>query len=68
MRYRFADGESLAVETGEAFHLRAGHLAEVLEESELIEFTAAVGYRRKQARTTGLPVVPGTREQPGGKG
>jgi hypothetical protein len=47
LRYRFADGEELAVQAGEAFHLRAGHLAEALEDAELIEFTAAAQYRRK---------------------
>lgn len=47
LRYRFADRETLTVGGGEAFHLRAGHLAEVLEEAELIEFTAAEQYRRK---------------------
>jgi hypothetical protein len=48
LRYRFADGgEELAVEAGDAFHLRAGHLADALADSELIEFTAAEAYRRK---------------------
>lgn len=47
--YRFADGERLAFEAGEAFHVRSGHLAEVLEDAELIEFTAAADYRRKAA-------------------
>lgn len=32
---------------GDAFHLRAGHLADVLEDAELIEFTDAEDYRRK---------------------
>jgi len=47
LRYRFADGGELTVEAGEAFHLRSGHLADALEDSELIEFTAAEPYRRK---------------------
>jgi hypothetical protein len=47
LRYRFADGGELAVGAGEAFHLRGGHLADALEDSELIEFTAAEEYRRK---------------------
>lgn len=47
LRYRFADGGTLAVEAGEAFHVRAGHLADALEDAELIEFTAAEDYRRK---------------------
>jgi len=45
--YRFADGEELTMEAGEAFHLRAGHLAEVLEDAELIEFTDGAAYRRR---------------------
>jgi len=32
---------------GDAFHVRAGHLAEVLEDAELIEFTRSEDYRRK---------------------
>lgn len=47
LRYRFADGGELAVGAGEAFHLRGGHLADALEDSELIEFTAVESYRRK---------------------
>lgn len=47
LRYRFADGGELTVAAGEAFHLRGGHLAEALENAELIEFTVAAGYRRK---------------------
>jgi hypothetical protein len=50
LRYRFADGgKELAVQAGEAFHVRGGHLADALEDSELIEFTAAEPYRRKAA-------------------
>lgn len=47
LRYRFADGETLTAEAGEAFHVRAGHLADVLQDAELIEFTRAEDYRRK---------------------
>jgi hypothetical protein len=47
LRYRFVDGEARDVEAGDAFHLRAGHLADVLEDAELIEFTAADEYRHK---------------------
>jgi hypothetical protein len=47
LRYRFVDGETLTVTAGEAFHLEPGHLAEVLEDTELIEFTPAGDYRRK---------------------
>jgi hypothetical protein len=45
--YRFADGGTLEARAGDAFHLRAGHLAEVLEDAELIEMTRADEYRRK---------------------
>jgi hypothetical protein len=47
LRYRFSVGEPREVAAGEAFYLRAGHLAEVLEDAELIEFTRAEDYRRK---------------------
>jgi len=60
LRYRFVDGGTLAVGSGEAFHLESGHLAEVLEDSELIEFTVAEDYRRKaehlaQSQPPGAP-------------
>ena len=45
--YRFADGETREIEAGDAFHVRAGHLADVLEDAELIEFTRADDYWRK---------------------
>ena len=38
---------AMAAEAGEAFHLRAGHLADVLEDAELIGFTTADDHRRK---------------------
>src|SRR5436305_3568988 len=47
LRYAFADGGLLVADAGQAFHVRAGHLAEVLERAELIEFTPADAYRRK---------------------
>jgi len=47
LHYRFVDGETLSAKAGDAFHLRAGHLADVLEDAELIEFTPAQDYRRK---------------------
>jgi hypothetical protein len=47
LRYRFADGATREVEAGDAFHVQAGHIADVLEDAELIEFTAAEEYRRK---------------------
>jgi hypothetical protein len=45
--YRFSDEGELEVAAGEAFHVRSGHLAEVLEDAELIELTRASDYRRK---------------------
>jgi hypothetical protein len=47
LTYRFGDGGVLEAAAGEAFHVRAGHLAEVHEDAVLIEFTAAEAYRRK---------------------
>jgi hypothetical protein len=48
LRYRFADGgEERTYGAGDAFHLRSGHLADTLEDAELIEFTRAGEYRRK---------------------
>jgi len=47
LRCRFIGGETNEVEAGDAFHLRAGHLADVFEDAELIEFTAADDYRLK---------------------
>lgn len=47
LRYRFADGTTLRAGAGDAFHLKAGHLADVLVDAELIEFTRAQEYRRK---------------------
>ncbi len=47
MRYRYADGGTQFVEEGQAFLARRGHLADVLEDSELIEFTEAGEYDRK---------------------
>lgn len=52
LRYRFTGGETKEVEAGDAFHLAAGHLADVLEDAELIEFTAADDYRRKAEHLT----------------
>lgn len=47
LRYRFADGDVLEVDAGDAFHIRASHLADVLEDAELIEFTRSDDHRRK---------------------
>jgi hypothetical protein len=46
---------------GDSFHLRPGHLAEVLEDAELIEFTRTEQYRRKEAQTRRPPVSGGFR-------
>jgi hypothetical protein len=53
LRYRFAGGGTLEARAGDAFHLRAGHLAEVLEDAELIELTRTEEYRRKAAHLAG---------------
>lgn len=45
--YRFAEGGTLEAKAGDAFSIRAGHLADVLEDAELIEFTDREDYRRK---------------------
>jgi ketosteroid isomerase-like protein len=47
LRYRFVDGESIEVKAGDVFRVRGGHLADVLEDAELIELTQAEDYRRK---------------------
>jgi len=47
LRYRFVDGESMEAEAGDVFRVRGGHLADVLEDAELVEFTRAEDYRRK---------------------
>jgi hypothetical protein len=48
LRYRFADGGAeLTVTAGDAFHVRCGHLADVLADAELIELTPSEEYRRK---------------------
>ena len=47
LRYRFADGEESEFGAGDAFRVRGGHLADALEDAELIELTAAKDYRRK---------------------
>lgn len=47
LRYRFADGDEAVFTAGEAFHLRSGHIADALVDSELIEFTTAEDFRRK---------------------
>lgn len=50
MRWEEAE---VTVQTGEAFYLQGGHLADALEDSELIEFTAAEEYRRKAKHLAG---------------
>jgi hypothetical protein len=49
LRYRFAGGNSAEYGAGEGFHVRGGHLADALEDAELIEVTRAEEYRRKAA-------------------
>lgn len=49
LRYRFADGGTSEFGAGEGFHVRGGHLADALEDAELIEVTRADEYRRKAA-------------------
>ncbi|HEX9889022.1 MAG TPA: hypothetical protein VGA69_06060 [Nitriliruptorales bacterium] len=49
MRYRYVDGRTQTVEAGQVFRVAPGHLADVLEDSELIEFTDAEDYARKAA-------------------
>ena len=47
LHYRFAAGETLLAREGDAFHVRGGHLVDVLDDSELIELTRSDEYRRK---------------------
>ena len=47
-----ARGE-LHARQGDAFHLRAGHLAEVIADAELIELTRSDEYRRKAEHLVG---------------
>lgn len=47
LAYRWTDGTCRTVEAGELFHVPAGHLADVLEDAELVEVTNAADYRRK---------------------
>lgn len=47
LRYRFADGATLEVEAGDGFHVRAGHLADALDDAVLIEVTRGEEYARK---------------------
>jgi hypothetical protein len=47
LSYRFADGDTLTVTEGDAFHVKAGHLTEVREDAELIEFTRTAEYEEK---------------------
>jgi steroid delta-isomerase-like uncharacterized protein len=57
LRYRFTDGETYDARAGDSFHLKAGHLADVLEDSELIEFTRTEDYRRKAAHLASIQVT-----------
>lgn len=66
LRYRFADGETLAVSAGDAAHVRGGHLAEALADSVLIELTRSSDYRRKSSAVQGGQER--RRPSPGGSG
>jgi hypothetical protein len=46
IRMRTADGVE-TLEAGQLFHLTPGHLGEVLEDTEMVEFTPAEEFRRK---------------------
>lgn len=54
LSYRFAEGEPLTVKAGDAAHVRAGHLADALADSVLIELTRAEDYKRKAEHLAGL--------------
>jgi hypothetical protein len=47
LRYRFADGTQMTAAEGDGFHVRGGHLVDVLADAELIELTRSEQYRRK---------------------
>jgi uncharacterized cupin superfamily protein len=53
LSYRFAEGGTLTVKAGDAAHVRAGHLADALADSVLIELTRAEDYRRKAEHLAG---------------
>lgn len=55
LRYRFADGAPAEFAAGEGFYVRRGHLADALEDVELIEVTDAEEYRRKAAHLASFP-------------
>lgn len=44
---RAAAGEEMVLEAGDAYSMSPGHVGEALEEVEMIEFTPAEEYRRK---------------------
>ena len=48
IRMRTATGTEI-LEAGQIFHLTAGHIGEVLEDTEMVEFTPAEEFRRKSA-------------------
>jgi hypothetical protein len=55
LRYRFGGGDSAEYGAGEGFHIRSGHLADALEDAELIEVTRAEEYRRKATHLASHP-------------
>lgn len=46
IRMRTGNGEEI-IEAGQAFHLEPGHLGEILEDTEMVEFTPTDEYRKK---------------------
>lgn len=49
LKMRKADGEVELLEEGHAFHLDPGHIGEVIEDTEIVEFTPLDEYRAKTA-------------------
>lgn len=47
LRVRTATGRQETIEAGSVFHVEAGHLMDILEDTEMIEFTPAEQYRAK---------------------
>jgi hypothetical protein len=51
IRMRTATGIEM-LEAGQIFHLTAGHIGEVLEDTEMVEFTPAGEFKRKSAHVS----------------
>lgn len=58
IRMRTADGVE-TLEAGQIFHLTPGHLGEVLEDTEMVEFTPAEEFRHKSEHVSGRLGEPG---------